>query len=98
MGTILNCHKLSRYARNASSSDNSLVSPTRSQVTEFNATGLFTVIHSRLASHSDGSKTEVIVDCAHMTEKLVNQNLNYVYTWAHRYEVRLYRLYLYELM
>ena len=35
-----------------------------------------------MASHSDGSKTQVIFDCAHMYEKLVNQNLNYVYTWA----------------
>ena len=31
---------------------------------------------------SDGSKTQVIFDCAHMYEKLVNQNLNYVYTRA----------------
>ena len=35
-----------------------------------------------MASHSHGLKTQVIVDCAHMYEKLVNQNLNYVYTRA----------------
>ena len=44
---------------------------------------------------SDGSKTQVIFDCAHMYEKLVNQNLNYVYTRAQSPTGM--RLYLYEL-
>ena len=55
-----------------------------------------------MASHSDGSKTQVIVDCAHMYEKLVNQNLNYVYSRAQsptgmRFAYIGY-IYLYELM
>ena len=65
---------IQKHVGNASSSNNSFVSSTRSQVTKFNATGL---IHSHI-NHLRRLKTGVTVDCAHMYKLLVNQNLNYV--------------------